>query len=411
MSDAIQDLAHGLRVFRRNTGAVAVTVIGLSLAIAVNTSVFSLLNATLLRPTGVSDPGSAVRVMRAVKDGIATHWPYADYVTLRENARMPVEALLGDGARFTTSPPLGSDDNGEFVRLSFVGEGYLRGFGARPLYGRILQPADDVSGAPAVVVASYGFWARRLAADPSIVGRQIWLNGVPAIVVGVAARSFIGIANEPPAFWAPFASYQSLYSGSPLTTTSRTSRVQVAVYGRIPPGATRTQAEAELGAVATAAVTPDAEIGPITGVWVDPAGSRFSGSQGPVAVVVVTVVLTLVGLVVLLACVNVANLQLASALARRREIGVRLALGAARARIIRQLVTESLALGLVAGAIAFFLTIWLGPVLAAVVRLPVTVDMTPDVRVYLFLSLVSGCRPRRRSCWWRISTKRSSRCS
>jgi predicted permease len=136
-------------------------------------------------------------------------------------------------------------------------------------------------------------------------------------------------------------------------------------------------------------VTPDAEIGPITGVRLDPAGSRFSGSQGPVAVVVVTVVLTLVGLVVLLACVNVANLQLASALARRREIGVRLALGAARARIIRQLVTESLALGLVAGAIAFFLTIWLGPVLAAVVRLPVTVDMTPDVRVYLFLSLVS----------------------
>ena len=394
--DAVQDLSHGLRVFRRNPGAVAISVIGLSLAIAVSTSVFSLLNATLLRATGVSDPGTTVRVMRAFKDGTATSWSYADYVTLREHARMPVEATLGDGARFTDAPAPGrrspgeggapSDDTGERVQLSFVDEGYLRVFGAVPLHGRILQPVDDSLGAPPVVVASYGFWSRRLAADPSVVGRQIWLNGVPATIVGVAPRSFTGIADEPPAFWAPFASYHVLYRGSPLT---RTSPVGVNVYGRIPRGATRTQAEAELGAVAASAATPEPGAGLTAGVRLDSAGSRFSGSEGAVLVVIVTIVLTLVGLVVLLACVNVANLQLASAIARRREIGVRLALGAARARIIRQLVTESLALGLAAGAIALLLTTWLGPTLAAVVRLPITVDMTPDVRVYLFLSLIS----------------------
>jgi hypothetical protein len=218
--DAFQDLSHGLRVFRRNPGAVAVTVLGLSLAIAVSTSVFSLFSTTLLRATGVSDPDSSVRVMRAFKNGNATTWPYADYVTLRDNAPMPVEASLRDSARFTTMPAAPSDDTGERVQMSFVDEGYLRVFGARPIHGRILQPMDDALGGSPVVVASYGFWLRRLAADPSVVGRQIWLNGVPTTIVGVAPRSFTGITDQPPAFWAPFASYHVLYSGSPLTRTS-----------------------------------------------------------------------------------------------------------------------------------------------------------------------------------------------
>src|SRR5204862_7940691 len=284
----------------------------------------------------------------------AADWPYAAYLAMREHARIPIEASLVDGARYTASPNASSVDTGEPVRMTFVGGGYLTGFGAPPLHGRVLQPVDDLPGAPPAVVASYGFWSRRLAADPTIIGRQIWLNGVAVTVVGVTARSFTGFSDQPPSFWAPLASYPALYSGSPLT---RTSRVEVRVYGRVPPGATRTQAEAEIGAVAAATATPDPQIGPITGVRLDPAGSRFSGSEGAVLVAVVTLVLTLVGLVVLLACVNVANLQLASALGRQREIGVRLALGAARGRIIRQLVTESLALGIGAGAIALLLPI------------------------------------------------------
>ena len=396
VGDAVQDLSHGLRVFRRNPGAVAITVLGLSLAIAVSTSVFTLFSATLLRATGVSEPETTVRVMRAFTDGTSTTWPYADYVTLREHARMPVEASLRDDARFATSPAPGprreagarSDEAGERVQMTFVDEGYLRVFGARPLQGRILQPMDDAPGAPPVVVASYGFWLRRLAADPQAVGRQIWLNGVPTTIVGIAPRSFTGITDQPPAFWAPFASYHVLYSGSPLT---RTSPVEVNVYGRIPPGATRAQAEAELGAVAAAAATPAPGAGLTAGVRLDPAGSPATRVEGGGAILalVLTIVMIVLGLVVLLACVNVANLQLASAIARRREIGVRLALGAARGRIIRQLVTESLALGLAAGAIALLLTLWLGPTLAAIVRLPVTVDMTPDARVYLFLSVMS----------------------
>ena len=416
-ADAGRDLVHGLRVHRRNPGAVGITVLGLSLAIAVSTAVFTMMNVAIFRAAGVADPDSAIRVMRAMRGGYSTSWSYADYLALREHAPGPIEATLRDAARFSQAPIAASDHTAPSVAVAFVGGDYQRVFGARLLHGRTLSAADDSIGAPAVVVASYGFWAKRLGADPAIVGRQIWLNGVPTTLVGVTDRSFTGLGDQPPAFWAPFASYHVLYSGTPLT---RTSLIGVSVYGRTLPGQSLEQTQAQLSPVAAAGspggpVLSDARSpgaggveGPVlsdarrsgaggvegpeqtTGVRLESASSRLGRpSEAGMLAVVVTIVFTVVGLVVLLACVNVANLQLAGAAARQREIGVRLARGAPRRRIIRQLVTESLAFGLVAGAIALVLTTWLVPVLAALVRLPVTVDMTPDLRVYLFLAMVS----------------------
>lgn len=384
-ADAVQDLWHGLRVYRRNPGAVAISVAGLALAIAVSTSVFALLNASLLRATGVSDPHSTVRVMRAFKDGTSTTWPYADYLRLRENARMPLEASLRDQARFSTVQPA-LQDGGDRVQVAFVGEGFLRVFGGRPIRGRNLQPQDDMPGAPAVAVASYGFWRRKLGEDPNVVGREIRLNGAPVTIVGVAPKWFTGFGDHAPSLWAPFASYGVLYGGSPLTPTSV---VGVDVNGRVPPGGTRAQAEAELSAVAAAAATPEPGLGMTSGVRLNSAGSRVPEGGPVVFVLVLTIVFVILGLVVLLACVNVANLQLASAIARRREIAVRLALGAPRGRIIRQLVTESLSLGIAAGLLGLLLTLWLSPALASIVKLPATVDLTPDVRVFLFVTIVS----------------------
>ena len=128
-ADAVRDLSHALRVFRRTPGAVAISVAGLSLAIAVSTSVFGVLNATLLRPTGITDPASAVRVMRAFKGGTSTSWPYSDYMTLREHARMPIEAALRDSARFSAVAQ-SSSDGGEIVQMSFVSDGFHRLFGS-----------------------------------------------------------------------------------------------------------------------------------------------------------------------------------------------------------------------------------------------------------------------------------------
>lgn len=387
VGDAVQDLGYGLRVFRRNPGAVAITVVGLSLAIAVSTSIFTLLNAAVFRGLGISDPTSAVRVLRAQKDGASSSWPFAEFLALRQMSPRTIEGFLRDSARFSATPVSPDDVSGQPAQMTFVSGGYLAAFGAQPLFGRLLTASDDAIGTSPAVVASHGFWKRRLGADPAIVGRQIWLNGVPVTVVGVAGRSFTGFLDQAPAFWVPLATYHVLYSGSPLSAVSQTS---VNVFGRIPKGASLEQTQAELSALAMR-IGEDSQHGErATGVRLEPAGSRFRNSaEIRTVTLVVAMVLTVMGLVLVLACVNVANLQLASAIARHREIGVRLALGASRGRLVRQLLTESLALGIVAGAVGLVLTGWMLPAITMGIRAPVTMDVAPDLRVYAFLALIS----------------------
>jgi predicted permease len=386
--DAIRDLSHAVRLFRRSPGPVAVTVAGLSIAIAVSTSIFTFLNAAVFRGIGVSDPASTVRVLRTQKDLVTSNWTFAEYLALRESSpRTSIEAVLRDDARFSAEPVSPNDGAGQTVQITFIGGGFLAAFGPQPALGRILAPPDDAIGAEPVVVISHGFWTRRLGADPAIAGRRIWLNGRPVTVVGVAARLFTGFSDQAPAFWVPFTSYHVLYSGSPL---SRTSQAGVNLYARLPKAASSQQTEGELSAIAAALGRDRQASERTTGVRLEPAGSRFTRpSEVRMVALVAAMVLTVMGLVLVLACVNVANLQLASALARHREIGVRLALGASRGRLVRQLLTESLSLGLGAGAAGFVLTGWILPAIATVVRAPATMDIAPDLRVYTFLALIS----------------------
>ena len=219
--DAIQDLTHGLRVFRRNPGAVATTIAGLALAIGVSTAVFSLLNATLWFRPGVADPDSAVRVERAWKGGVSHGWPYAEFLALREmsrDARIEATTIIGESLMFSTTAPTVDRDDSRRVRAGVVSGGYMTTFGARPLHGRVLLPGDDVTGAQPVAVAGYTFWTRRLGfrsvrRRPRGVGERqagdrSWAS---------TERRFTGITDEPPALWMSFAGTHALgYGDVPL---------------------------------------------------------------------------------------------------------------------------------------------------------------------------------------------------
>jgi predicted permease len=380
-----RDLAYAARLFRRTPAVVGLTVVGLGLAIGVSTAVFTLLNTVLFRPTGIDDPSSVVRVMRAYQHGISTSWPYADYVQLRDgSAHVTLEACLRDGAALTERPGV---DSGEPVHGLFVSGGYLATLSGRTTIGRLLTRDDDVIGAAPALVVSHRFWTTRFQADPTILGRTLWLNGAAFTVVGVSERRFSG-STERPSFWAPLSSYHVVFGGPPF---DRAARTHVDIVGRIPAGQARDAAESDVSGVAVGIANPltDAEDAPLTGVrFMAIDGLSMPGRKHMVALVV-SIVFVVIGLVLLLACVNVANLLLASAWARQREMSVRLALGASRARIVRQLFTESLALGLVSGAIGLVFTVWLVPLLAVMARAPMEFDFAPDLNVYLFLTTIS----------------------
>ena len=195
-----QDLIYAVRLLRRSPGDVVVTVLGLGLAIGVTTAVFSLERAAF-RPTGIDDPASAVRVMRAYRDGIGNAWRYADYLLLRDGARrMRLEASLRDAASISTRP---GTDVADTASLLFVKGGYLSALSNRTFLGRALTAADDVPGAPPVAVVSYVSWSRRLGAETTIIGQPIWLNGTPFTLVGVSPRGFSGTPDTPPEVWVP----------------------------------------------------------------------------------------------------------------------------------------------------------------------------------------------------------------
>jgi predicted permease len=386
----LQDLRFALRLFRKHPAPVGISVGGLALAISVVTGVFSLVNASMLRPYGMDDPSSVVTVALPNHGGWS-HWTYSRFLQMREGSTLStVEAALPDRVRFSTAA---ATDGARDRPILFVSGGYLPTLGGRTSRGRTLGPSDDRPGAPAVIVVSDHFWQTALTGDPAVVGKTVWLNDSPVIIVGVMHAEFTGPVQLRPSMWATFAVAHAVLGGLRFDATTRT---HVEVIARLGRGATLQAAQDNLTAAVRHSNAPGstpaaAPSGPAAQLF--RVASPIDRPDDAESVFVIASTLGAVGLVLALACANTANLLMAAAVTRRREIGVRLALGAAPRRLLRQMISESLLLGGLSAGFGFVLAMWLAPLLRSMVQMSPEIDTAPDGRVVLFtvaVALVCG---------------------
>ncbi len=400
MSVFLQDLRYSLRLFRQSPGFALVAVLALAFGIGVNSAIFTLLNAIALRPLPVYKAGEVVTVYQVMQGlrtrnvhGSRTYFSYPEYAAYRDQNHV----FTGLAAHASTHLALGG-----------AGARRLTGFVVSCNYFSLLAPALPLGrgflpsecGAPGsapVVVLSHALWKGHFAADPQIVGKTIVLNRGNYTIVGVAPEGFSGASLEGAEVWAPFSVHEQWNQGrGNYLTDANMSWLEV--VGRLKPGVSLAAARADLAVIAAGVDRQNP--GRKTTLVVDTATFMNNPEgRGPV-LGVGAVILAAVSLVLVIACANLANLLLARAVGRRKEIAVRLAVGASRWRLLRQLLTESLLLS-VGGGVLGLLAAWatlhtMVPLLMA--QLPdevhsISLNPNPDIRIVLYsltLAFVTG---------------------
>ena len=385
LRDVRVDLRYAVRLFARQPAILLLAIGGLSLGLGIATAGFSIMNAAALRGEGLVDPDRAPGVLRTTDRSVSTAWKYAEFVRLRDGAtRMQVEAVLTETAPVRTGAGAAEGpDDVPAVGVAFVSGGFFTATGGRPTLGRLLETPDEQQAGSPPVVVSFVFWTSRLNRDPAVVGRTIRIGRSAATIVGVAEHGF-SVPHQR-LLWMPLTAYGAVYNAVPAM---RTPDAGVNVFGRLLPNVALAEAEAQLSGVA-AALPSGAPAGdsPLRVRLDSQAGlGRVSASDALAAAVFVFVV---IALVLLLACANVATVLISTAITREREMGVRAALGASRWRIVRQLITESLALGMIAAIVGLTLAYWAIPMIGTMIEVPAGTDLAPDLTVYLFLGIVT----------------------
>ncbi len=380
----LQDVRFALRLLRKSPLFTLTAALSLAIGIGANTTIFSVANALLLRPLpGLAAPDWLVDLGRTQRGEGFDTVSHPFYRSVRERATT-LEGVYA--IRLEPTPmSLGGRDAAERVFGTIVSGNYFTVLGTRAAYGRTLEDRDDgAAGESPVTVISYELWERRYNSDPGIVGQSILLNSHPFTIVGVAPRGFQGTTLLRSDLWLPISMTAQAMPRNPSGLNERRA-VWLVMGGRLKDGVSIEQTQSEMTAIAAGLVREFPDDYRDKGIVV----ARSALVPGRVNIIAgfMGLLMVIVGLVLLIACVNVAGMMLARAAARRREIAVRLAIGAGRGRLIRQLMTEAVVVFAAGGAIGLVLSRWLTSLFLGILPslpFPIGLDVPTDWRVLSF---------------------------
>lgn len=415
LDELTRDVRYGLRTLRRAPLFTTVALLTLAIGIGANTAVFTVVNAAMLQDLPVRAPEQLRNVQRAsaprgglpsvINTGYGHSFGYPTFEAFRARtdafSAVVGYALLGNPFAPAT---IALDGRPAVVSGQVVTGGYFPGLGVSPVIGRAIDEADVRAGAEPVIVLSHGYWARQFGRDPAVIGRALTINRVPATIVGVAPPEFFGLEpGRAPDFWmaisdrlalSPWGN-QTVAKDHPPLTSAAWWWMQIVV--RLKPGVTDEQARAALNAAIQDSLlgrlTPSPSLSPdrMPRIVLQPGRQGLDRLRQRYSITFF-ILMGLVGLVLLAACANLGTLLLARATARRKEIAVRLALGASRWRLIRQLLTESLVLAAIGGASGVLVASWGSRALLGLLSGasdPVALDLGPNPLVLAFATIIS----------------------
>lgn len=387
MGSLLQDIRYGWRMLAKSPLSTLIVALTLALGIGANTLVFSLINGYLLRPLPVPDPGriALLAAQQAGNSPFLYMFSYPDFVDFRKQAVSFADLLVYD----ISLGGLSAENKADQFVYSHVSGNYFSALGVKPLLGRLIRPEEENQpGEQPVLVLGYSFWQKRFRGDPSVLGKQVRVNGQLATIVGVVPKEFHGayfVLNMDAYMPLGAADLAAQVSQNPLT--DRNARI-FRLLARLQPGVTFSQAQASVNVIAArlAREYPATDKNVTVQVYREQL-ARPTPLANNVIPITAGFFLFLAAMLLLLACMNVANITLARATVRQREMGLRAALGARRGRLVRQTLTETLLLGLLGGIGGILLGLWVNPGQVSAIpglSLPVSLDFSFDWRVFAY---------------------------